>query len=235
MSLQGSLLKLGVPGACKGCPPLLQGGFATRYRCLITRMRLQRLALMWQVRLYVHPYRPCMTMVCQLTVARDCRVGRALTAAALVDPNTFARLTSWAQGQLPGGLSAPLTPAQPVAQPLPQAPQPAIALPPPDPVPLSQPSVASQTARGSRAPGPACGPPGKRVSRKAASATAAGQIITGMSGFLVPWSGLRRPKRPQRMPRAATRVPIYRMWRPPMPSTRNWELFLSEMSMAMSW
>ncbi len=38
--------------------------------------------MMWQVRLYVNPYRPCMTMVCHFTVASDCRAGRALTAAA---------------------------------------------------------------------------------------------------------------------------------------------------------
>ena len=67
----------------------LQGEFATRIQCLRTQMRLppQRHAsyvacLMWQIRLYVNPQRPCMTMVFRLTVASDCCACPALTAAA---------------------------------------------------------------------------------------------------------------------------------------------------------
>ena len=57
---------LGAPGACKGCPPQWQGEFAARIQCLRTHMTLQRHAsyvawLMWQLRLYVDPQRPCMT------------------------------------------------------------------------------------------------------------------------------------------------------------------------------
>ncbi len=36
--------------------------------------------MMWQVRLYVNPYRPCKAMVCHLTVASDCRAGCALAS-----------------------------------------------------------------------------------------------------------------------------------------------------------
>ena len=77
----GALLRMG--------NSLRRGKLATRNCSLTTQMRLrpQRLAsymgwLMWQVRLYVNPHRPCMTMVFHLTVASDCWAAPALTTAA---------------------------------------------------------------------------------------------------------------------------------------------------------
>ena len=56
--------------------------YACMYVCSPQRLAFYVAWLMWQVRRYVNPHRPCMTMVFHLTVANDCCAGPALTAAA---------------------------------------------------------------------------------------------------------------------------------------------------------